>query len=62
MYVKAPNIIFARHILATVQQKTGQSLREFLQNLQSLRKDSNFGRLQARSIGKKWFVILLLTD
>ena len=42
MYVKAPNIIFARHILATAQQKTGQSLREFLQNLQSLSKDCNF--------------------
>ena len=25
MYVKAPKIIFARHILATVQQKPGQS-------------------------------------
>ena len=42
MYAKAPNIKFSRHILATAQQKTGQSLREFLQNLQSLSKDCNF--------------------
>ena len=42
MHVKAPNIIFASHIPATAHQKPGQSLREFVQNLQSLSKDCNF--------------------
>ena len=42
MYVKALKTIFARHILATAQQEPRQSLREFLQNLQSLSKERNF--------------------
>ena len=58
MYVKAPNIIFARHILATAQQKTGQSLREFLQNLQSISKDCNFRAVT----GKEYRQDYLLTD
>ena len=34
MYVKAPKIIFARHILATAQQKTGQSsYREIIERI-----------------------------
>ena len=41
-YAKAPNIIFARRILATAQQKPGQSLGEFLYNLQSLSRDYHF--------------------
>lgn len=34
LYVKTPNEIFARHRLATPQQKPGESLGEYLQELQ----------------------------
>ncbi|XP_068212661.1 uncharacterized protein [Palaemon carinicauda] len=42
LYVKAPNEIFARHLLATRQQKAGETLDEFLRELRKLGKDCNF--------------------
>ena len=36
LYVKTPNIIYARHILATRRQKEGESLDSFLQSLKDL--------------------------
>ena len=42
LYVKTPNVIFARHQLAMRQQQSGESLDEFLQNLHKLSKNCNF--------------------
>ena len=39
LHVKTPNEIFARHLLATRQQKPGESLDEFLRELRKLGKD-----------------------
>ncbi|XP_046841983.1 uncharacterized protein LOC124436099 [Xenia sp. Carnegie-2017] len=41
LYIKPPNEIFARHLLATRRQKPGESLTEFLQELKRLSKDCN---------------------
>ena len=42
LFVKTPNEIFARHLLATRQQKSGETLAEFLQELRKLSKNCNF--------------------
>ena len=39
LFVKKPNEIFSRHLLATRRQKPEESLREYLQALQTLSKD-----------------------
>ena len=39
LYVKMPNEIFARHLLATRRQQSGESLDEFLLELRKLSKD-----------------------
>ena len=41
-YVKQPNLVFSRHLLATRKQKPGESLRKFLQALQILSKNCQF--------------------
>ncbi|XP_064077645.1 uncharacterized protein LOC135195313 [Macrobrachium nipponense] len=41
-YVKLPNEVFARHVLATRRQQSGESLDEFLRELHKLSKDCNF--------------------
>ena len=38
LYVKTPNEIFARHLLATRRQQSGESLDEFLLELRKLTK------------------------
>ena len=47
IYLKKPNEIFARHLLATRQQRLGESLDEFLRELQKLGKDCNFRAVSA---------------
>ena len=47
IYVKRPNTVFARHLLATAKQQSGQSLSEFMQSLHSLSKDCGFGAVSA---------------
>ena len=42
LYVNEPNKIFVRHELATRQQKAGESLDEFLEELKKLRKHCNY--------------------
>ena len=42
IYLKTPNVIFARHLLATRKQQPGESLQEFLKSLHILSKDYNF--------------------
>ena len=42
LYVKTPNEIFARHLLAIARQTPGQSLNDFVQKLQGLGKDCSF--------------------
>ena len=42
LYTKAPNEVFARHLLATAKQQSGQTLDEFLLSLQKLARDCNF--------------------
>ena len=47
IYLKTPNVIFARHLLATQKQQPGKSLQEFLQSLHVLSKDCNFRNVTA---------------
>lgn len=47
LYVKPPNEIFARHLLATRRQNPGESLSEFLQELRRLSKDCNVKNVTA---------------
>ena len=47
IYVKSPNVVFARHLLATRKQKPGESLQDFLQSLHSLSKDYNLRNVTA---------------
>ena len=47
IYLKTPNVIFARHLLATRKQQPGESLQEFLQSLHILSKDCNFRNVTA---------------
>ncbi|XP_064080564.1 uncharacterized protein LOC135197423 [Macrobrachium nipponense] len=46
-YVKLPNEVFARHVLATRRQQSGESLDEFLRELHKLSKDCNFQAVTA---------------
>ena len=45
LYIKSPNEIYARHLLAT--QQPGESLDEFLQSLRKLSKDCNLKAVSA---------------
>ena len=47
LYVKMPNEIFARHLLATRRQQSGESLHEFLLELRRLSKDCNLKTVSA---------------
>ncbi len=47
VYVKLPKEIFARHVLATRRQQSGESLDEFLRELHKLSKDCNFKAVTA---------------
>lgn len=49
MFVKSPNEIFARHLLATRSQHSGDSLDEFLLSLKILSKDCNFKAVDANA-------------
>ncbi|XP_064086095.1 uncharacterized protein LOC135201146 [Macrobrachium nipponense] len=46
-YIKLPNEVFARHVLATRRQQSGESLDEFLRELHKLSKDCNFQAVTA---------------
>ena len=41
-YVKQPNVVISRHLIATRRQKPGKSFQEFLQTLQILSKNCKF--------------------
>ena len=41
-YIKPKNTVFARHLLATCKQDSGESLEQFVQKLQCLAKDCDF--------------------
>ena len=47
IYVKPPNSVYARHLLATRRQKEGESLDSFLQALKDLSRDCNFEAVTA---------------
>ncbi|XP_064111373.1 uncharacterized protein LOC135218855 [Macrobrachium nipponense] len=47
LFVKTPNEVFARHLLATRRQKPGESLDEFLRELRKLSKDWNLKAVSA---------------
>ena len=47
VYVKTPNEIFARHLLATRRQQAGESIDEFLRELHKLSRDCNFKAVTA---------------
>ena len=46
-FIKPKNTIFARHLLATAKQQSGESLVEFIQKLQTLAKDCDFEAVTA---------------
>ena len=47
LYVKPKNVVFARHLLATGKQKSGENIGEYLQALKELSKDCNFTTVDA---------------
>ncbi len=47
LFIKKPNEIFARHLLATRRQKSGETLVEFIQELRRLSKDCNLKSVSA---------------
>ena len=47
IYVKPKNVIFARHLLSTRKQKSGENLDQFLNNLKTLAKDCNISAVNA---------------
>ena len=51
IYIKKPNEIFARHLLATRKQGQNESIDEFFQSLERLRRDCNFKDRTAKQIG-----------
>ena len=53
VYIKTPNVIFARHVLATQKQKKGENLRDFLQQLHVLSKDCNIQAVAAEEYRKE---------
>ena len=59
-YVKQPNVVFSRHLLAARKQKSGESLQEFLQALQILSKNCKFRDASAEELDKNLFVMHLL--
>ena len=46
-FTKPKNVLFARHVLATRLQKSGETLAEFLQSLRELSKDCKFEQATA---------------
>nr|XP_039264265.1 uncharacterized protein LOC120340078 [Styela clava] len=51
LYVKTPNVIFARHLLAPAKKQPVQSIDEFLQTLRNLSEDCNFKDVSAAQYG-----------
>ena len=47
LFVKSPNVIFARHLLSTRRQQSGETLDQFLQDLRKLSKDCKFKAVTA---------------
>lgn len=47
MFIKPPNEVFARHLLATCKQEPGQNFDQFFQKLKSLSKECNFRAVTA---------------
>ena len=53
LFVKKPNQIFSRHLLATRKQQHGESLREFMQALEVLSKDCQCKAVSAENYRKE---------
>jgi len=49
VYVKPSNIIFARHLLMSCKQETGQTVDEYLQKLKRTSKDCNYSAVDAKA-------------
>ena len=47
LFVKSPNVIFARHLLSTRRQQSGETLDQFLQDLCKLSKYCKFKAITA---------------
>ena len=47
LYIKPPNKVFARHLLATCSQKEEENIDEYVQRLQLLAKECNFKSVDA---------------
>ena len=45
--MKSPSVIFARHLLSTRRQQSGETLDQFLQDLRKLSKDCKFKAVTA---------------
>ena len=51
LFIKTPNEIFARHLLATRKQLPSESLDEFYRELEKLRRNCNFQDRTAQQVG-----------
>ncbi|GFS56546.1 uncharacterized protein TNCV_4303331 [Trichonephila clavipes] len=51
---KKPNVIFARHCLSTRNQRTEETVREYLQILNQLSKDCDFTDVKAEEYRKEY--------
>ena len=45
--MKFPNVVFARHLLSTRRQQSGEILDQFIQDLRKLSKDRKFKAVTA---------------
>ena len=53
LFVKSPNVIFARHLLSTRRQQSGETLDQFLQDLHKPSKDCKFKAVTAEQYRKE---------
>ena len=53
LFVKSPNVIFARHLPLTRRQQSGETLDQFLQDLRKLSKDYKFKDVTAEPYREK---------
>ena len=52
LFVKSPNVTFARHLLSTRRQQSGETLYKFLHDLRQLSKHCKFKAVTAENIVK----------
>ena len=54
LYIKPKNEIYARHLLSTRRQQTGETIDEYLLALRTLAKDCNFVQVSAQTYSDEY--------